>query len=1016
MTNPSITEYLKYSTLQLAAEAFLRDENTCKLATTDAQIVTALLNGNGHASRFTNTEADAFIDNGWKVLDQCVNTGTGFSGTLFQNIETDELVISFRSTEFVDDAVRDSLATNTYEIKATGFAWGQIADMEEWYAKLQADPSKLGNKSFSVTGYSLGGHLATAFNLLHTDEADQVVTFNGAGVGKVTQGTLASALDEFNKLREDPVQITAQFADSGLTELYNTIRMHLSDHSWTAQEAKATIIEAYVGETMSTDAQALLSALSEIAELQEEAARVPTLRAGSSGMDLNIHPKKVDESQVDALSLDYRMAVKFAARNTEAASLVDGVIQAYGNKEYLDIRFANQYDVVGDTKPSAVAHSLWHAGQDVRIFIEDQPLYRGGIGADLANAALDYGSVKLLVDGYATKGFGDTHSLILLVDSLSIQDSLLNLVAANQRNSVQASLAEILRAESYLKGVNGDLLLGSGQGMAEGDVMENVVNTLSALFFGPDSPYMLKGDPNGNTWARIDNLNGYTGRSHLHDRLDEITNSTAYKNLVGKLDFSFAASPSATAGREDFGNFLSLYTLSPLAFHFSSVTDVPAAWDSVYEDWVADNLLLEQDEDSVELAISNKWMIDRADFLQRKLWFNINNVNPSNARPIEANDSNTGHPYLTDSTYFEDAASDYIIAQGYAAGNPYANIHRFYFGDSKDNTHVGGGVADHLYGMSGNDYLYGQGGDDYLEGGNGADNLIGGADNDELWGNADDDNLWGGDGDDELHGGSGIDKLMGGNGNDTLWGGSGNDSLWGQEGNDELYGGSGDDYLSGDAGNNEVHGGSGDDYVDGGADSDKLWGDEGDDVLRGYDGDDWLDGGEGDDLLMGGAGNNTLIGGGGSDVLNGSDGINTFVGDTGSTYIIGGSEHDKFFCNSAGSTEIHHEDGVTGTGVIYLDGVKLGGVFETNYPLGSSWHDSYGNFYRRDSWMLYINDSITIFNFANGSYGITYVDNFANADSGYGLSPNLSTVTSGIELVGVLNKGAGEAQLEISLG
>ncbi|SDE79611.1 hypothetical protein SAMN05192589_1493, partial [Paracidovorax valerianellae] len=39
---------------------------------------------------------------------------------------------------------------------------------------------------------------------------------------------------------------------------------------------------------------------------------------------------------------------------------------------------ANQYDVVGDTSPSVVSNSQWHYGQDVRIGIEDQPLYRGG--------------------------------------------------------------------------------------------------------------------------------------------------------------------------------------------------------------------------------------------------------------------------------------------------------------------------------------------------------------------------------------------------------------------------------------------------------------------------------------------------------------------------------------------------------------------------------------------------------------------------------------------------------------
>jgi hypothetical protein len=42
---------------------------------------------------------------------------------------------------------------------------------------------------------------------------------------------------------------------------------------------------------------------------------------------------------------------------------------------------------------------------------------RGGIGSAAAGGSLDYGNITLLVDGYATKDFGDTHSLVLLVDS-----------------------------------------------------------------------------------------------------------------------------------------------------------------------------------------------------------------------------------------------------------------------------------------------------------------------------------------------------------------------------------------------------------------------------------------------------------------------------------------------------------------------------------------------------------------------------------------------------------------------
>jgi hypothetical protein len=54
------------------------------------------------------------------ILDQRANTRIGFSGTLFRNRDTNETVLSFRSTEFIDDAARDNKATNVLEIKETG--------------------------------------------------------------------------------------------------------------------------------------------------------------------------------------------------------------------------------------------------------------------------------------------------------------------------------------------------------------------------------------------------------------------------------------------------------------------------------------------------------------------------------------------------------------------------------------------------------------------------------------------------------------------------------------------------------------------------------------------------------------------------------------------------------------------------------------------------------------------------------------------------------------------------------
>lgn len=95
-TSLTIADYLKYANLQMAAEAFLTNPD----GTVKTDLITALKTGNNYASRFTDGEALKFVDpvDGWTVVAQKANTSTGFSGTLFRNNTTGELVLSFRST------------------------------------------------------------------------------------------------------------------------------------------------------------------------------------------------------------------------------------------------------------------------------------------------------------------------------------------------------------------------------------------------------------------------------------------------------------------------------------------------------------------------------------------------------------------------------------------------------------------------------------------------------------------------------------------------------------------------------------------------------------------------------------------------------------------------------------------------------------------------------------------------------------------------------------------------------
>ena len=235
---PNAATLLEFANLQVAAEALYNRENLTEFKIDDLEY---LINGNERTSRFTPTQAEEFAQK-WEIVSHVANTGTGFSGTLFRARKSDvagkedlktgvpktgikegDLVISFRSTEFIDDSAHDNQATNTLEIKNKGWAFGQIADMEKWVQSLKKAEILGNGKEVSVTGYSLGGHLATAFNILHNYEGSdinikQTFTFNGAGVGLDSDGNemsrkkLENIITTFSEHRETATDVEVQAA------------------------------------------------------------------------------------------------------------------------------------------------------------------------------------------------------------------------------------------------------------------------------------------------------------------------------------------------------------------------------------------------------------------------------------------------------------------------------------------------------------------------------------------------------------------------------------------------------------------------------------------------------------------------------------------------------------------------------------------------------------------------------------------------------------------------------------
>ncbi|HEY1131479.1 MAG TPA: calcium-binding protein, partial [Roseateles sp.] len=976
MTNPTIADLLKYADLQMAAEAFLADKDTGALRT---DLRDALIFGNGHASRFTATQATHFLEH-WKVVEQKPNTASGFSGTLFECTADDpatgakrgDLVMSFRSTEFIDDSARDNQATNALEIKETGFAWGQVRDMEAWYQELVAS-GKLVNqvnpyKSFSVTGYSLGGHLASVFNEMHSNVADQVVTFNGAGIGGHTpDNTLSELIAEFASLADGNADGSSKFdfSDPYVGALFDSAR---------------TAVKA--GGTMSVDDYARLSdyiqfrglgpaLLIEAVMLRKAVDRINDIRKEMIRLQSDIGLTQPAYTQVAQHDLDYQMAVLTMGKFTDAASLLGGLERAFGGKQYLT-KQPNQFDIVGDTSPSAVANSQYHIGTDVRVFIEDQPLYRGSIGGAVAFQLLLYTGVKLLVNGYETKDFGDTHSLVLLVDSLNVQNTLLNMLPTTARATEAATVGAILKDASNLRAANGDLAVGEGQGKAEGDVLENTLNALADLVLGgqrfgnpggaPDSEFThLVGAEDGNLWwdtqpKVVDGKEVNSGRDRFYELLDEVQKSDFFTQANnGQLTLTLV--PTANVfdlgqrARKDFGAYAALYSLSPFALllgegGISSDTNalLESAWGDVFKQWNADRELALGLPLSAGIPggnVSDQWLSSRAELLKRKQYFNHANGDYISLSTT-INLPSSASPFNGENIVWEDKSSKLKIQRGDVNDKTRYVI----FGsDSADDVLSGEGNDDRLFGGAGDDQLSGGGGDDYLEGNSGNDLLSGGA---------------------------GIDLLSGGTGNDTLSGGTGNDLLLGGSGNDELHGDDGKDFLNGGTGSDKLYGGEGNDYLfdEGGEETNTLKGDAGNDILeiKGGTGIALLDGGAGNDILIGGQGNNSLDGGAGNDsiqgggdddLINGGDdadyvdaggGDDWIKGGKGADYLKGGAGSDTYVYDAPGfgvdllednqgSNSLSFTEGSLGTAT--YDAAKMAWVAENGmeirkYDLGGS--------------------------------------------------------------------------------
>lgn len=182
-------------------------------------------------TRLTDLQIGQFAAR-YDVVDHLPNTITGFSATLLWDKLDNRYVLSFRSTEYPNedeggDWRRDGLVGADGEIGHFGFAYAQIADMEAYYQQivkpLITDPASgiIGN--FAVTGYSLGGHLATVFAEAHQTDPGflQAYTFNAPGRAAISGDMAALVSKAYQELSAPGVDALLRSGVSG-ESIYNT--------------------------------------------------------------------------------------------------------------------------------------------------------------------------------------------------------------------------------------------------------------------------------------------------------------------------------------------------------------------------------------------------------------------------------------------------------------------------------------------------------------------------------------------------------------------------------------------------------------------------------------------------------------------------------------------------------------------------------------------------------------------------------------------------------------------------
>lgn len=989
----TIQDYFLNAQLALAAYSDFSagyDVGSVKAALTDTGPFGLL------SSDFTTTSAENFV-NQFAVLDQYTDTmwpiGSGFSATVLQDKQTNQIYLAIRGTEPLtpaDISADLNLATGSlamyqlvaavnYMLRLQVGVTGQTAQLQVnslvpslppvWSGTMvQGAGTGIALNNFTLTGHSMGGYLGMGLGKIFGAGTSGVYTYNAPGF----YGDL-SPLGAIAGMLGLPVQEFATTVTTNLTGVFADIIPSVGTTYGTLEDI---FLESNThSQKPLTDSLALYNLFAQLDPSLNTAtdgiAKITALLKASSNVAANSLENTLDSLRT-LFQLDYQTGSpnklllgqadpnNLAATSSTAPTLTDNREALYANIQSLQTSLANSSFNLGTPQAPqygftflTLSEAAGSTGLDVAAksdLATRYALYKGNTfvldatGYDLYTTVNANGSLDLYDSsthsGELTDQYLNDRASFVLAKQKANTDDLGN--DAGAMNGSFAWAKQNVDDVIYLDKAGNSLPDYATAKIYQGNnYLDNGINDIQQIQFGSILDEKLTGGNKADHlygMRGVDILQGGKGNDYLEG--GQGTDTYVYNSGDG-LDTVLDTDGKGLLqidgvtlnGGEQFGD--------NRVFNGKDASGQSHLYTFVSGDRITGGDLL------VDGAMLIKdYKPSSGNGMGLTLGDAVTQVNPTTTNDINGDltpsDTNPAHQQPDGAVHaWTDAFGNLLVAAAASA-------------DRADTLFDSAG-NDHIMSGGGNDRIIAsRGGDDLIETGSGRDTVYAenSTGNNVIIGGTGGDILSGGSGDDRIYADTQIDTasaITQGNTTanidvqgDWLAGGDGSDTLVGSAANDVLTGGSGSDLLIGGAGNDDIMGDSNwvatnlNWSVTDQPDGTRFFYPVNSNAQPTVGSADVIYAGDGNDHAWGELGNDAIFGEGGNDVLQGGSGNDTILGGLGNDFIYGeGNQSDL-----AGNDYL---DGGAGVDVISGnagDDILIGGT-ENDTLYGGTGQDTY---------------------------------------------------------------------------